>query len=515
MATSSLFIIWVRELLLINSSFHCLDSDFVRGDPRVHCRQDCHQGHTYGMPKGYRDNEDSVNDYPQEGGKPRYDDSFSVLPAGFFFSNGRCYYSDEVASRLGGHRFMDHETPVYNVNIAGANSRGYSDPRSRKRYQKFTRSCTRGVIPFSLTVSGTDRPVVDTDGDVHRTDIRPSMAIDQFCRYITLDFVKVRIGDCNDDLGTTELHVKLIKGGSNGYQMTYEGSRGSRWHVPYDSLDSVRNCNLYIKEDFAQKKECLAARRKYRLEHSRVSDDGKRYFYQDDTRLGLDDNGFVITGIDPLAGCFTPNAYWAGTTDLVSEQDLPPNYFSDDVGVVTVGSDRSTETNSISCVNGDSTGMTTMTFSDVSVHASGICGPLYDHIFTRKLDLIDDLEIFLRNRQFLSKEAAKMILRSSRFSKRTHWTHFDECFNISPDWSSVCGPIRTFIERGGDLADTDAVDKILDGADVDRKRRLLSRVREFKLRFRQDFKMSQGLFYLFISVFITLSFRCLCPVPVW
>ena len=487
---------------MISFSVSYSDADYVRGDPRVFCRQDCHQGHSYGMPKGFRDNEDQVNDYPSCGHKPRYDDSYSVLPSGFFFNQGRCFYSDEVATRLGGHRFMDHETPVYNVNVAGASRRGYSEPRSRKRFQKFTRSCARSVIPFSLSVAGTDKAVVDTDGDVHPTDIRPSMAIDQFCRYVALDFVKVRIGGHYDENPATEMHVRLIRGGSNGYQMTYEGSRGSRWYVPYDSLDSVRNANLYIKEDFAQKEKYLADQRKARLEVSEVNEDGERFVIQDGTRLVLDQDGFVIKGIDPLARCFTPNAFWAGAKDLVGEKDLPTDYFTADAGVVTVGDDHSVDENSISCVGGGSTGLSAVTFSNVNAHASSICGPLYDHIFVRKLDLIEDLETFLRNRQFLSKEASKTILRKSRFSKRTHWTHFDECFDLGPDWNFVCGPIRSYIENGGDLADAESVEEALDGANSEQKKKLLSRARKFKLRFRRDFIHAQGKSYSLFSLLI-------------
>ena len=240
------------------------------------------------------------------------------------------------------------------------------------------------------------------------------MAIDQFCRYVHLDFEKVTLGETSEDNpGVTELHVKLFKRGSNGYQMTYEGSRGSLWYTPYDSLDCIRNCNVYVKEDFKKMEECMADRRRIRLRMSQEVD-GQRDCREGATQLALDDDGNVIKGIDPLAGCFTPNAYWTGTSDLVDETKLPNSYFEDYFCSVSIGSDHAIEVNSISCVDGQSTGLTVVTFSNVQAHASSICGPLYDHLFVRKMDLIDDLEIFIRNRQFLSKESSKSILRSGR-----------------------------------------------------------------------------------------------------
>ena len=156
---------------------------------------------------------------------------------------------------------------------------------------------------------------------------------------------------------------------------------------------------------------------------------------------------------------------------------------------------------SISRVDGISTGLTNVTFSNVQAHATAICGPLYDHLFVRKMDLIDNLEIFLQNRQFLSRESAKSILRQSRHSKRTHWTKFDECFEFGHHWRSVCGPIRLYLDQGGDLADVDAVKETLDGADVQQQERLIQRARDLGVRFKEDFQDSKGLFSRLLFTF--------------
>ena len=464
-----------------------LESDYTRGDRRIFCRNNCHKGHTYGMSRDHRGNEDVLNDQPLIDMHPSYDDAFSVRPAGFFSNEGHCYYVDDVAHQLGSHRLVAAEEPVFDINVNGRSERKYSERASGKPFQSFTRSCTRG-IPFALTVDGTDRPVVDITGEVHIDDVRPSKAIDRFGRYVTLDFEKLTIYNGDGSLGGTQLHVRLFKPGPNGYQMTYEGPRGSKWYAPYDSLDCVRNCNLFIKENFKKKEIVLANRRKYRLDHSHIVD-GIRVFYEDTARLVLDENGYVIEGHDPIAGGFSEFAFWAGSKDLVSKEKLPPNFF-DDAGELQIGVNHSNKPQSISLMDGNATGFNRMTFSNLKDSAGRICGPLYDHLFVKKMDLIQDLEVFVRNRQFLPKEAVKIILRKARQDGKTHWTHFHECFTITDDWSQICGPIRGFLENGGDLRDAVSVRHVLDGADDGQIEKVLLDAQKFRVFVSNDFRQT-------------------------
>ena len=486
------------------------ENEHTKGDPRVFCRNDCHQDHSYGMSRDHRAYEDDLNDHPMFDMHPSYDDSFSVRPAGFFSNEGRCYYVDGVARQLGGHRLVIPQEPVYDINMAGVSARAYNSRGSGKPFQSFQRSCTRG-IPFSLCVEGSDGPVVDTDGEIHDKDIRPGMAVDRFGRYVTLDFEKLTILDGDGSPGATKLHVRLVKPGPNGYQMTYEGPRGSKWYAPYDSLDCVRNCNLFIKENFKEKEFALARQRKYRLDHSEVVDD-VRVYYEGTSRLVLDDKGYVIDGQDPTAGGFSEYAFWAGSNDLVSKAKLSPQFFNGDVGRVQIGVNHSIEVNSISLIDGTPTGLNKVTFSNLEDFAGRIVGPLYDHLFVQKLDLIEDLERFVQQRQFLPKQAVKAILRRARRSGKTRWTHFNECFTLKDDWSQVCGPIRTFLKAGGNLQDVDAVRDALDGADDGQIERLLLDARKFRLSVLSDFQPTTGLTFSLVIMKIKFVLDSFLPL---
>ena len=89
-------------------------------------------------------------------------------------------------------------------------------------------------------------------------------------------------------------------------------------------------------------------------------------------------------------------------------------------------------------------------------------------------------------------DVLRQILRMAKRTRKTHWTHFNECFVFDGTWTTVCGPIRAFLENGGRLDQTEEVRHVLDGASDDQIESLLSSAAQMGLKKKADFQCSEG-----------------------
>ena len=418
------------------------------------------------------------------------DDRRFPKPYAFFAQHGKCFFSDQIADQLGGHRSIVPESAAYDVNMAAVQLRAYNGPESTTSCQSTFRSCAR-PIPFSTCIEGTDGPIVDTDGDVHPNDVRPLMAFDQMGRYVKIDYVKTLYGCSTDHPGSTRVVARLNRRGPNGYFLTGERPRNSQWNAPFDSLDLVRNCNLILRENFKKIPEFKEEEKKFFAKWAKRKSDGLLHSPAYDLDLIVDEEGNILRGKNLYKDSFSKYAYWSDPSDLVPQEKLPADYF-DQSSVSDVGVNHSVSPNSISLVDGTSTGLDQVTFSNLEAPAYTICGPVFEHLFVRKSDLIGQMDEFIDNRGFLSRDVLRQILRMAKRTRKTHWTHFNECFVFDGTWTTVCGPIRAFLENGGRLDQTEEVRHVLDGASDDQIESLLSSAAQMGLKKKADFQCSEG-----------------------
>ena len=479
-------------------------SDFTRGNDRIWCRRDHHRNHSYGIPgtEG-RFQENLINSFPDGNQHLITNDRHLPKPYAFFGQHGSCYFGDQISDQLGGHRGAVPAKAIYDVNMASVQLRAYNGANSTTTCQSTFRSCAR-PIPFFSSVEGTDGPIVDTDGETHPNDVRPLMAFDQFGRYVKIDFVKTVYGRGEDQPGSTRVVARLNKRGPNGYFLTEERPRNSQWNAPFDSLDLIRNCNLILRENFNKIPAFKEEEKKFFVKLSEKKSDGSLHTNAYDLDLVIDEEGNVISGHNLFKDSYSKYAYWSDQSDLIPEDKLPAGYF-DSIGVSDIGTNHSVSLDSISCVDGRSTGLVSVTFSDLTAPAHTICGPVFDHLFVRKSDLIDQMEEFIDNRQFLSRDALRQILRLAKKTQKTKWIHFPECFNFDGSWKTVCGPIRGFLESGGRLDQKEEVQRVLDGATNDQIECLLSSAARLGLRTKTDFAHPTGNSYPFTNE-LCLSF---------
>lgn len=477
-----------------------LDQDFTRGSTRLYCRRDCHRGHSYGLCPHDRNNEDNCNTHNDDlAYVPTYDDAYSPCEFGFFDHEGKCYMVDQLHDFCGGYVSDPIETPVHDYVPPASLDRSYKNRGSRAPYQSYSRSCTRG-IPYEMCLEGvTMRNSPGIDSKKHPKG-HPIMMYDPYGRLVRLEFESVQ----NSATLETRLVVVMVKPGPRGYCLGRNQPIPRKYGARFDNLDGFRNGNLGLYEHVDVKK----LRHQDRLTTNRLNhlgEDGVGPFFCPltgkmetwvvaDRRAyfdTMDDDGLTKRNYsDPFEETFSNFAHWIENRQMCPPEDLGPEYFAKDFGTVKIGLDHSASPGSVCIVNNKSTGLTHVTFTDVTCPAYSIIGPLYTHVFVDRLDVVKDMRVLMEKMKGFGRDAVINCIRKARQQKRSKWTDFDECFNVDGSWNHVVGPVRVFLESGGSLADKDALFLVLDGASTEQKEKLYEMARERNYLKKDDFYMN-------------------------
>ena len=451
-----------------------------------------------------RDNEDACNNYHETSHLPRANDAYSVRGFGFFENDGKCYFVDQLRDLCGGFRSDPIETPIFDASPSSVSTRSYNRPGSTDDFQVFQRSCSRG-IPYELCLEKSIGTVIDTKGAAHLNDVRPLMMYDPYGRIVRLEFVPVQQYNHKDQVSETNLVVKLAKEGPRGYCLTRNYPYPTKWGARFDNLDGYRNSNLGLYEaPDAQEK-----RRKHQMEINRqghlgekgagphFTTSGEKETWVRGNRIStfavMNDDGLTQRNLENVyEETFSEFATWIDVRHFKPPSDLPKTYFQRDLGVIKIGKDLSCAPGGISTVSGDSTGFSSVTFTDVTCPAYTIIGPVYQHLFVHRLDMVQEMTTLMTQMKDFGKEIVMDVIRKSHQEQRHHWTDFEECFEVDGEWKHVVGPIRDFLKSGGNLANYDAVHSALEGAPVDKIDSLFSMAQELKLQTISDFKNDQG-----------------------
>ena len=440
------------------------------------------------------DNE--VNAYPRENHPFQYDDTRLPKPQGFYQHEGQCYFIDSSQIKAGSHRGTMLKPAVFQLDLKYHPERSYRGRGARGALQVVERSCRRDV-PFEVCIEGTDEPIKDTDGDVHPNDVRPTKAFDFFGRIVTLQFEKMKIcsskGPCSSGPEETLLITKLYVKGPKGYCMIANHPGEPRWNTAYDNLDGFRDTNLGAHEDFDALVDLEKMEGRIRLRCAQIDSQGVARIHWDGKAVELDYRGQPREHTR-YSDTFSRVAKWYGVKGVKEAKDLPSDYFEKDHGIINFGQNSSKIRGGVVTHDNRPTGLSNVTFSDTSKPAYSIVGPVFEHLFIRKKDLVTDMEEFLRANWRFPNTILKEIIRRAFYAGRTHWTHFRECFEVPQSWKLVCGPIRKYLEDGGRLDDTEAVTKALDGASENQIKKLLERARANGLLCYDDFDQNDSKF---------------------
>ena len=380
--------------------------------------------------------------------------------------------------------------------------RRYNKTGSTDRYQVFYRSCTRGP-PYELCLENSKGPVVDTKGVKHLNDVRPLMMYDPYGRIVHLEFVPTDQYNSRLRVPETKLVVRLIKDGPRGYSLARNQCYPRKWGARHDNLDDYRNSNLGLYEvpnafQLQKKKQMETNRREHLGEGAGpyFTVDGEMETWVRTNRTStfdtMNDDGLTRRDLDDTYDeTFSDFATWIDVRHFKRPSEVRPGYFDDDFGVIQIGQDLSCAPGGISTFNGESIGLPSVTFTDVSCPAYTIIGPVYQHLFVDKLDMVADMRILMQKMKGFGKELVVYVIRNARQRQRHHWTDFDECFELDGQWKHVVGPIRSFLVTGGRLDDQDAVFAALEGASMEKKESLFVQAKKRNLQTISDFKIDQ------------------------